>query len=128
MALNFLAAMDLSRNVSAYLLSVGEKIVAFRNRSESEYKLFYARSGASPHSSGINPHNRIVVEYRVHSVTPVLESHTTGTVDVWSIPADYQTSTIAVRAGTYGVFAYGGGLQLIVPMAIQHLSITHVGS
>ncbi len=128
MALNFLSAMDLSRQVSSLTLSMGEKIIAFRNRHESEFKLFYTRSGASVHNSGVNPDGRIAVQYSVHNPTPALESYTTGAIDVWSIPAAYQQTTIAVRAGTYGVMAAGGGIQLIIPDAARNLTITHVAN
>lgn len=128
MALNFLAAMDLSRAVREVNLMINEKVIAFRNRSESEFKLFYTRSGASMHDSGINPHGRIAVQYSVHQPTTALESFTTGAIDVWSVAADYQRSTIAPRAGTYGVMAMGGGIQLIIPDAARNLTITHVAS
>ena len=128
MALNFLLAMDLSRDVKNLTLRKGEKIIAFRNRSESEFKLFYTRAGASRHTSGINPHGRITVQYTVDNPTPALESHTTGTIDVWSVPAAYQRATIAVRAGSYGVIATGGGIQLIIPDAARNLTITNVAN
>lgn len=128
MALNFLLAMDLSRAVNDITLRKGEKIIAFRNRSESEFKLFYTRSGGSKHTSGINPHGRIAVQYTVHNATPALESHTTGAIDVWSFPAAYQRTTIAPRAGSYGVMAAGGGIQLIIPDAARNLTITSVAN
>lgn len=128
MALNFLLAMDLSRTVTSSTLHVGEKVIAFRSRTESEFKLFYTRSGASKHTSGINPHGRVAVQYSVHNPTPALESYTTGAIDVWSIPAQHQHTSIAVRAGSYGVMAAGGGIQLIIPDAARNLTITNVAS
>ena len=128
MALNFLNAMDLSRAVNDVMLRNGEKVIAFRKRSESEFKLFYTRSGASPHRSGINPHGRIAVQYSVHNATPALESYTTGAIDVWSVPAACQRTTVAPRAGSYGVMASGGGIQLIIPDAARNLTITNVAN
>lgn len=125
MALNFLLAMDLSRQVKDLTLRMGEKIIAFRDSRESEFKLFYTRTGASKHTSGINPHGRIAVQYTVHTPTPALESYTTGAIDVWSVMADYQRTTIAVRAATYGVMVAGGGIQLIIPDAARNLTITN---
>ena len=128
MALNFLLAMDLSREVVARTLSKDEKVIAFRSRTESEFKLFYTRSGASKHTSGIIPHGRIAVQYIVHNPTVALESYTTGAIDVWSVPAVNQQSAIAPRALTYGVMAAGGGTQLIIPDAARNLTITHVAN
>ena len=128
MALNFLLAMDLSRKVVSCTVPKGEKIIAFRNRTESEFKLFYTRAGASKHTSGINPCGRIAVQYTVHNPTPALESYTTGAIDVWSVPATHQQTTIAVRAGSYGVMAEGGGIQLIIPDAARNLTITNVAN
>lgn len=126
MALNFLAAMDLSRRVGEASLGKNDKVIAFRSRSEAEFKLFYTRSGASKHNSGINPHGRVAVQYVVHQPTTALESYTSGAIDVWSIPADYQRSAIAPRAGTYGVMVFGGGTQLIIPNAARNLTLTRV--
>ncbi len=128
MALNFLLAMDLSREVVSRQLRKGKKVIAFRNRTESEFKLFYTRTGASKHTSGINPHGRIAVQYTVHSPTPSLESYTTGAIDVWSVPAAHQQTTIALRAGSFGVMAAGGGIQLIIPDAARNLTITNVAN
>ena len=128
MALNFLLAMDLSREVNDITLHKGEEIIAFRNRSESEFKLFYTRSGASKHSSGINPHGRIAVQYTVHNPTSALESYTTGAIDGRSVPAAYQRTTVAPRAGSFGVMVSGRGIQLIIPKAARHLTITNLGS
>ena len=128
MALNFLLAMDLSREVVARTLSKDEKVIAFRTRTESEFKLFYTRSGASKHTSGINPHGRIAVQYAVHNPTAALISYTTGAIDVWSVPAANQQSAIAPRALTYGVVVAGGGIQLIIPDAARNLTVTHVAN
>lgn len=126
MALNFLMAMDLSRVVNQLTLSKGEKIIAFRSRTEAEFKLFYARPGASKHTSGINPSGRIAVQYTVHHPTAALESYTTAAIDVWSIPAAYQRTTIAPKARSFGVMAAGGGIQLIIPDAARNLTVTNV--
>jgi len=126
MALNFLLAMDLSRTVVDCMLPKQEKVIAFRSRTEAEFRLFYTRPGASKHASGINPHQRIAVQYTVHNPTAALESYTTGAIDVWSIPANNQKLAIAPRALTYGVMAVGGGIQLIIPDAARNLTVTNV--
>ncbi len=128
MALNFLLAMDLSRSVAVVTLQKGEKVIAFRNRTESEFKLFYTRPGASVHASGINPQGRIAVQYSVHNPTSALESYTTGAIDVWSVPAADQKLSIAPRASSYGVMASGGGIQLVIPDAARNLTITNVAN
>jgi hypothetical protein len=124
MALNFLRAMDLSRPVSAPLLPVGERLIAFRTGSESPFKLFYTRSGASKYSSGINPAGRSAVHFTVRAPAPALESYTSGVVDVWTVRADDQTLTVAPRANSAGVMVAGGGTQLIVPRAPQVLVVS----
>ena len=128
MAVNFLLAIDLSRPVREVILTPGEKVIAFRSRSESEFKLFYTRSGTSPHQSGINPAGRIAVQYVVAQPTRALETYTTGAIDVWSIPATGQATTVASRVNSTGVMAPGGGIQLLIPGAARTLTITHVAS
>jgi hypothetical protein len=123
LALSFLLAMDLSRPVRSIQLMPKERLIAFRTGQESPFKLFYTRSGASVHHSGVNPHGRTAVQFRVRVPCPALESHTTGTIDTWSIPAEYQQLTVAPRAGSYGVLAAGGGIQLIVPNSFRCLEV-----
>ncbi len=123
MALNFVLAMDLSRPVQAIQLSPHDNLIAFRAGNESPFKLFYTRSGASMHDSGINTFGRTAVRFRVRTPCPALESYTTGAKDVWSMAAEYQSLTIAPRDGSYGVMAYGGGIQLIVPNSTQFLEV-----
>jgi hypothetical protein len=128
MALNFLLAMDLSHPVTTPTLAVGTPVIAFRHRAEQEFKLFYTRPGASMHASGINPNGRVPVQYRVHAPTRVLESFTTGAIDVWSVRDTGQALSLAVRANTVGVMASGGGIQLIIPDAARTLTLTRVGT
>lgn len=128
MALNFLSAMDLSRPVLERTLSMDEKVIAFRHPDESRFKLFYTRPGASKYNSGVNPEGRICVQYSVRNPTPVLESFTTGTVDVWSVLAPGQQATISVRAGKFGFMAMAGGIQLIIPNAVRDLVVTNIQS
>jgi len=123
MAANFLRAIDLSRPVSDLTLTPGQRVVAFRVGNESPFKLFFTRSGASPHSSGINSAGRSMVHFKVRSLARVLESYTTGTIDVWSVPGDHQPLTIAPRANTTGVMVAGGGVQLIIPRAFSVLEM-----
>lgn len=128
MALNFLLAMDLSRPVTTPTLAVGTPVIAFRHRNEQEFKLFYTRPGASMHASGINPNGRVPVQYRVHAATKVLETFTTGAIDVWSVRDSGQSLSLAMRANTVGVMVSGGGVQLIIPDAARTLTLTRVGT
>lgn len=123
MALNFLLAMDLSRPVRALQLSPLDRLIAFRSGVESPFKLFYTRSGASAHSSGINPFGRTAVRFRPRMACPALESWTTGAKDVWSLVSDDQQLVVAPRAAAWSVIAFGGGVQLIVPNAHRYLEV-----
>lgn len=126
LALSFLQAMDLSRIVREVLLHPGDGLIAFRSGSESPFKLFYARRGASKHSSGINPFGRTAVGFRPRIPCSALESYTTGAKDVWSLVSSDQTLVIAPRAASWSVMAIGGGLQLIIPNAHNVLEVTSV--
>lgn len=123
LAFEFLRAMDLSRPVRALTLHPPDGLIAFRTGSESPFKLFYARRGASQFDSGINPAGRSVVRFRVRAAAPALESYTTGAIDVWTIPAEGDPRTIAPRVNSSGYMAMGGGLQLIVPRAPTVLEV-----
>ena len=123
MALNFLRAMDLSRPVKSLTLTSADSVIAFRVGNESPFKLFYTRSGASPHSSGINPAGRSAVRFRVRTAAPALESYTTGAIDVWTVPAREQQLTVAPRANSTGYMAAGGGTQLIIPRSYDVLEV-----
>jgi hypothetical protein len=112
MALNFIRAMDISKDVRPVYLAAGDRLIAFRLPTESPFKLFFARRGASPHHSGIDPTDRAAVHFVVRAPLMALQSYTTGAIDTWT----RRTGTaIAPRAGTYGVLASGGGLQVLVP-------------
>jgi hypothetical protein len=115
MAANFLRAMDLSRPVSDRLLTPADRVIAFRVGNESPFKLFHTRAGASPYSSGINPAGRSIVRFEVRGTARALESYTSGTLDVWTIPSDDQPLTFSPRANRSGVMVSGGGTQLIIP-------------
>lgn len=123
MAANFLRAMDLSRPVADRVLTSADRVIAFRVGNESPYKLFYTRAGASPHSSGINPAGRSVVRFEVRSTARALETYTSGTLDVWTLPSSEQPRYIAVRALSTGVMVAGGGTQLIIPRAHSLLRV-----
>ena len=123
MALNFLLAIDLSRPVRVVPLTSADHVIAFRTGHESPFKLFYTRAGASVHNSGVNPHGRTAVRFSVRSPCLALESHTTGAIDTWSIPAEYQRLTVAPRAGSFGHMAHGGGIQLIIPDSFRYLAV-----
>ena len=123
MALNFMLATDLSISVKAIQLTPRDNLIAFRAGNESPFKLFYARAGASQHSSGINPHGRTAVRFSVRTPCPALESYTTGAKDVWSLVADYQKLSVAPRAGSYSVTAFGGGIQLLIPNSHRYLEV-----
>jgi len=128
MAFNFLLAMDLSKRVNNINLRLNEELLAFRSPSEPEFKLFHTRPGASKHNSGVNPAGRVAVQYQVHQSCPALESYTTGAIDVWSIPASGQMTTVAPRSNSTGVMAMGGGIQLIIPDASRYLTLQRVGT
>ena len=123
MAANFLRAMDLSRPVFDRLLSPADRVVAFRVGNESPFKLFYTRAGASAFSSGINPNGRSIVRFAVRGTARALESYTSGTVDVWTIPAEDQPLTFAARANRSGVMVGGGGTQLLIPRSYTLLEV-----
>ncbi|HTV22565.1 MAG TPA: hypothetical protein VMG12_27945 [Polyangiaceae bacterium] len=123
MAANFLRAMDLSRPVHDVMLTPADRVIAFRVGNESPFKLFYTRSGASQHSSGINPHGRSVVRFGVRGSARALESYTTGTLDVWTVPSDDQPLVFAPRANRSGVMVAGGGIQLIIPRSHSVLRV-----
>jgi len=123
MALSFLRAMDLSRPVRLTRLEPGERIIAFRTGSESPFKLFYTRPGASMHTSGINAARRGVTHFKVRVAAPALETFTSGAIDVWTTPADGQPTTVYPRGDTTGVMVAGGGIQLIIPRSTQVLLV-----
>jgi hypothetical protein len=123
MAANFLRAMDLSRPVVDGLLTPADRVVAFRVGNESPFKLFYTRAGASPYSSGINPAGRSIVRFEVRGTARALESYTSGTLDVWTIPSEDQPLTFSPRAKRSGVMVGGGGTQLIIPRSYAVLQV-----
>src|SRR4051812_32826838 len=57
-AVSFLAAMDLSKPVREIVLQPGERLLGFRTETESPFKLFFARRGASAQALGINTARR----------------------------------------------------------------------
>jgi hypothetical protein len=127
-AVAFLAAMDLSKRVSAIALQPGERLLGFRTESESPFKLFFARRGASAHASGINTARRGPVHFVVRTPVKALESFTTGAKDTWTRMAPGQRVTVAPRAKKwfgqeFGVMATGGGAQLVIPESYSHLLV-----
>lgn len=121
MAANFLRAMDLSRPVLDRMLTPTDRVIAFRVGNESPFKLFYTRAGASPFASGINPAGRSIVRFDVRGSARALESYTTGTLDVWTVPSEDQPLVFAPRANRSGVWVAGGGTQLIIPRSFAVL-------
>ena len=127
-AVSFLAAMDLSKPVKRVLLQPGERLIAFRTAEESPFKLFFARRGQSPHSSGINTAGRTAVHFVVETPVAALESFTTGAIDTWTPHASDQATSIAPKAQRwfgrkFGVVAMGGAGQLIIPNSARHLAV-----
>jgi hypothetical protein len=123
-ALGFLAAMDLSKRVAEVILRPGERLLGFRTATESPFKLFFARRGASPHTSGINPEGRGPVSFVVRTPVRALESFTGGAKDTWTRMAPGQGVTFAPRAkNPFGVMAAGGGGQLIIPESYSKLLV-----
>lgn len=127
-AVAFLAAMDLSKRVQDVTLGAGERIIGFRTGSESPFKLFFARRGASMHSSGINPARRGPVHFTVRTPVRALESFTTSAKDTWTRALPGQRMTVAPRAKKwfgqeFGVMATAGGGQLIIPESFSNLLV-----
>ena len=122
-ALSFMLATDLSKPVKAIQLSSRDNLIAFRSGFESPFKLFYTRTGASKHTSGINPFGRTAVRFKVRMPCPALESYTTGTKDVWSLVDAKDELIVAPRNKSYSVMATGGGIQLIVPKSYRFLEV-----
>lgn len=122
----FIAAMDLSKPVREVTLQIGERVIGFRTETESPFKLFFARRGASAHASGINTATRGPVHFVVRTVVRALESHTTGTKDSWTKIEPAQRVGMTPRARKwfgqeFGVMVMGGGGQLIIPESYSHL-------
>ena len=132
-AVGFLAAMDLSKPVNRVYLAPGERLIGFRTPTESPFKLFFARRGSSPQSSGINTAGRGAVHFAVRTTVLALESFTTGTIDTWTprrfTPDDpHQALAVAPRAKKwfgkeFGVMVSGGGQQLIIPQSFSRLLV-----
>jgi hypothetical protein len=129
-AVGFIAAMDLSKAVNRVFLHPGDQVIGFRTGSESPFKLFFARRGASAHRSGINTANRGVVHFKVRVAIQVLESFTTAAIDTWTRRDPGQTTTVAPRAKKwfgreheFGVMVRGGGAQLIIPESYNTLLV-----
>jgi hypothetical protein len=127
-AVAFLAAMDLSKPVTDVLLRPGERLIGFRTATESPFKLFFARRGASPRALGINTANRGPIAFVVRAPVRALESSTAGVKDTWTRMAPGQPVGMAPRAKKwfsreFGVMATGGGGQLIVPESSSHLLV-----
>ena len=127
-AVSFLAAMDLSKPVTRVVLPPGERLLGFRTETESPFKLFFARRGASRESSGINAVLRGPVHFTVRVPVPALESFTTGAIDTWTPRLPGQPMTVAPRARKwfgreFGVMAMAGGRQLIIPESYSNLTV-----
>jgi hypothetical protein len=127
-AVGFIAAMDLSKPVTEVMLRAGERLLGFRTMTESPFKLFFARRGASPHASGINTAARGPVHFVVRTPVRVLESFTTSAKDTWTRTMPGQPVSVTPRAKKwfgqeFGVMATGGGGQLIVPESYSNLLV-----
>lgn len=132
-AVGFLAAMDLSKPVREVTLLPGDRVLGFRTGSESPFKLFFARRGASMHSSGINTAGRGPVHFVVRGSVRALESSTTGAKDSWTRTAPGQGMSLAPRARKwfgqeFGVMVMGGGGQLIIPESYSALLVEAGGA
>lgn len=127
-AVGFLAAMDLSKQVAAEMLPAGERLIGFRTGTESPFKLFFARRGASPQSSGINSATRGPVHFVVRTPVRALASFTSGAKDTWTRMTPGQPVSVTPRAKKwygqeFGVMVAGGGGQLIIPESYKHLLV-----
>lgn len=126
--MSFVAAMDLSKPVTDVTLTPGQRVIGFRTGSESPFKLFFARRGASMHVSGINTVGRGPVHFVVRTPVRALESSTTGTKDSWTRTAQGQNVSFTPRAkkwfgNEFGVMVQGGGGQLIIPESFSTLFV-----
>ena len=128
LACSFLRAMDLTRPVRVVTLTPGDRVIAFRLGNESQFKLFYTRSGSSVHQLGVNPAGRSCVHFRVRVGTTVLESYTSGAVDCWTVPADGQPLSLALHDDNVGYMAAGGHVQLLISRSYQSLEVLPVGA
>jgi hypothetical protein len=127
-AVSFLAAMDLSKAVKEVTLNPGDRVIGFRTASESPFKLFFARRGASMHSSGINTAERGPVHFKVREAVLALESFTTGTKDSWTPSQAGQRVGVSPRSKKwfgkeFGLMVAGGGVQLIIPESVSSLLV-----
>jgi hypothetical protein len=127
-AVAFLTAMDLSKRVAEVTLLPGERLIGFRTGTESPFKLFFARRGASPHRSGINTAGRGPVHFVVRIPVQALESFTTSAKDTWTPMTPGQRVSPAPRARKwfgqeFGVMVLGGGGQLIIPESYSQLLV-----
>jgi hypothetical protein len=61
------------------------------------------------------------VRFSVRGSARALESYTTGTLDVWTVPSEDQPLVFAPRANRSGVMVAGGGTQLIIPRSFAVL-------
>jgi hypothetical protein len=77
-------------------LTGADRVIAFRVGNGSPFKLFYTRAGASSFASGINPAGSIL-RFGVRGSARALESYTTGTLDVWTVPSEDQPLVFAPR-------------------------------
>lgn len=127
-AVGFLAAMDLSKPVREMTLHPGERLIGFRTETESPFKLFFARRGASPHSLGINTARRGPVRFVVREPVRTLESSTGPTKDSWTPTLAGQSVGVAPRAQKwfgkeFGVMVLGGAQQFIIPESFSRLLV-----
>lgn len=130
-AVGFLAAMDLSKPVREVTLRQGERLLGFRTETESPFKLFFARRGASAQALGINTARRGPVHFVTREPVRALESSTGSTKDSWTPTVAGQSVGMAPRAQKwfgreFGVMVLGGGQQLIIPESFSHLLVERV--
>ena len=127
-AVAFIAAMDLSKPVNRVTLRQGERVIGFRTGSESPFKLFFARRGASMHASGIHTAGRGPVHFVVRADVEALESSTAGTKDTWTRTAPGERVGMSPRARKwfgkeFGIMVSGGGGQLLIPESYSSLLV-----
>jgi hypothetical protein len=127
-AVGFLAAMDLSKPVHDVPLAPGVRLIGFRTETESPFKLFFARRGASAHALGVNTARRGPVHFVVRTTVWALESWTSPTIDSHTPRGAGQGMTVAPRAKKwfgreFGVMVPAGGQQLVVPESYSHLLV-----
>lgn len=112
---SFLECIDYSSEVQDKDLLMDEEVIGYRNASCSArlidpFGLYFTKVGVSKHDVGINVDNRLFVRYLVRRRVAALHCR----------------SENRMPRGMSGSPGMGGGPQIIIPQASQHLRVTHI--